>query len=219
MPAEGAVRDGNVPDYELIETMKWDPEGSFLRLDRHLARLYRSAAELGFVADPERIGTALSQAIGNRVPLRVRLTLASDGTAKAVTQPLEQVSDDPFWTLGIASIRLNANDPLLRHKTTRREIYDVARTEMSRDEADEVLLLNGNGEVCEGTITNVFADFGDQVLATPPVECGLLPGVLRGALLDIGRARQVVLTPERLAEARTIYVGNSLRGLIPARLR
>ena len=85
-------------------------------------------------------------------------------------------------------------------------------------QADEVILLNERGEVCEGTITNVFVDIGDGVLVTPALACGLLPGVLRGELLDAGRAREAVLSPADLMDAKALFVGNSLRGLIPARL-
>ncbi len=52
MPAEGALRDGTAAGFELIETLRWEPEEGFVRLDRHLARLYASAHALGFVADP-----------------------------------------------------------------------------------------------------------------------------------------------------------------------
>ena len=55
------------------------------------------------------------------------------------------------------------------------------------------------------------------MLLTPPLACGLLPGVLRARLLREGRAREAVLRPADLA-ARRLFVGNSLRGLIPARL-
>ena len=85
-------------------------------------------------------------------------------------------------------------------------------------QADEVILLNERGEVCEGTITNIFADPGDGVLLTPAPACGLLPGVLRGELLDGGRAREAVLGPADLMDAKGVFVGNSLRGLVPARL-
>ena len=74
-----------------------------------------------------------------------------------------------MWTLRIASTRIDSGDPLLRHKTTRRQVYEAARAEFPRDEADEVLLLNERGEVCEGTITNVFVDIGEPVLVTPPL--------------------------------------------------
>ena len=106
----------------------------------------------------------------------------------------------------------------IRHKTTRRQVYEAARAEFSREEADEVLLLNQRGEVCEGTITNVFIDIGEPVLVTPALDCGLLPGVLRGEMLEQVTAREAVLTEADLRAAKAIYVGNSLRGLIRARL-
>ena len=84
-------------------------------------------------------------------------------------------------------------------------------------DVDELIYLNGAGHVCEGTITNVFADLG-QGLVTPPISDGLLPGVLRASLIAEGHAREAVLTPGDLAGARALYVGNALRGLIPARL-
>lgn len=203
--------------FQLVETMRWEPKDGFLRLDRHLARLYRSAAALGFTADPQRIGEAIARVYGDG-PMRVRMTLAHDGTADIGAEPFRPFGDGTVWTLRVATAQLDAGDQLLRHKTTRRQVYDVARAEFTRDEADEVILLNQRGEVCEGTITNVFADLGDSALVTPPVTSGLLPGVLRGALIDIGRAREGVLTPDILRTAKGLYVGNSLRSLIPARL-
>ena len=90
------------------------------------------------------------------------------------------------------------------------------RSGVGRVIAGRYLLLNRLGEVCEGTITNVFADMGDGVLLTPPLRCGLLPGVLRGELLEGGKAREAVLTEDDLHGAKAIFVGNSLRGLIRA---
>ncbi|HTV71149.1 MAG TPA: aminotransferase class IV family protein [Rhizobiaceae bacterium] len=218
MPSEGEVRDGDSPEYELIETMRWEPGEGFVRMDQHLARLYASAATLGFRADPEQTGEALRDAVGERVPLRVRLTLALDGQAKATTQPFDPVPQGAVWSLSIANTRIDANDPLLRHKTSRREVYDAARAEFPRDAADEVILLNQRGEVCEGTITTLFIDIGEPVLVTPALQCGLLAGVLRGSLLNQVTAREAVLTEADLRSARTLYVGNSLRGLIKATL-
>jgi 4-amino-4-deoxychorismate lyase len=150
--------------------------------------------------------------------LRVRLTLAKDGKANVTTAPFEPLSSDTVWRLRIAKMRLDSADPLIRYKTTRRQVYEAARAEFSREDADEVLLLNERGEVCEGTITNVFIDMGEPVLATPALNSGLLPGVLRGSLLEGVTAREVVLTEADLRAARAIFVGNSLRGLIKAGL-
>jgi 4-amino-4-deoxychorismate lyase len=218
MPAEGAFRHGNGPGFELIETLRWEPAAGFIRLERHLARLYASAAALGFPADPQKIGEALHECEGERVPLRVRLALAADGAATGVTQLFEPLPEDTVWTLRIAATRLDSSDPLLRHKTTRRALYEAARAEFPREQADEILLLNERGEICEGTITSVFLDMGENALLTPALDCGLLPGVLRAELLDGGLARETVLTLHDLWTARKIYVGNSLRGLIEARI-
>jgi 4-amino-4-deoxychorismate lyase len=148
----------------------------------------------------------------------VRLSLAENGQAIGVTQPFEPLPEDAVWTLRIAGTRLDSSDPLLRHKTTRRAIYEAARTEFPREQADEMLLLNERGEICEGTITNVFLDMGEKMLLTPALTCGLLPGVLRSELLDTGNAREAVLTLHDLWTAQKIFVGNSLRGLIEARI-
>ena len=219
MSVESALRDGNGAGFELIETMRWEPGSGFLRFERHLARLYASAAELGFACDPERIGEVLSNAVnGQLIALRVRLALQHSGEAAAAVQPYEPLPADKVWRLQLARIRLDSGNMLLRHKTSLRQVYTQARAEYLATRAEEVLLANERGELCEGTITNLFADFGDGPLATPRLDCGLLPGILRGSLLDEGRAVEAIYSFEDLKAAKAIFVGNSLRGLIPARL-
>ena len=219
MSAQGALRDGNKAGFELIETMRWQPGSGFLRLHRHLARLHASATELDFAFDPVKIADALKQSVdGARAAMRLRLVLSDGGHVTASAQPYEQSVADKVWRLQLARTRLDSADVLLRHKTSRRDAYQRARAEFLISQADEVVLANERGEVCEGTITNIFADFGDGTLATPRIDCGLLPGVLRGELLDEGRAHEAVYTWDKLRSAKAIFVGNSLRGLMPARL-
>lgn len=199
--------------------MRWEPGTGFLRFERHLARLYASAAELGFVCDPQKVGEALTAAVGSSgAALRVRLVLPRDGAASASAQPYEPLPADRVWTLRLARARLRSADPLLRHKTSRRETYTHARSEYLVTQADEVLLANERGELCEGAITTLFADFGGTRLATPRLDCGLLAGVLRAEMLEEGKAEEAIFSRDDLRSARAVFVGNSLRGLIPARL-
>ncbi|TIV08794.1 MAG: hypothetical protein E5W02_22580, partial [Mesorhizobium sp.] len=193
MSVESALRDGDGAGFELIETMRWEPGSGFLRFERHLARLYASAAELGFACDPERIGDVLSNTVnGHGIALRVRLALRRNGEGTVAVQPYEPLPADKVWRLQLARIRLDSTNLLLRHKTSLRQVYTHARAEYLATRADEVLLANERGELCEGTITNLFADFGDGPLATPRLDCGLLPGILRGELLDEGRAVEAI---------------------------
>ena len=220
MPAESALRHGHGPGLDLIETLRWQPGEGFVRLDRHLARLCASARALGLACEPDRVVSALRQAAGeSEAPLRMRLLLSRDGGIEATAYPYDALPEGRVWTLRLARMtRLSSADPLLRHKTGRRDAYLRARAEYAPAEADEVLLANERGELCEGTVTTLFADFGDGVLATPRLDCGLLAGVLRAEMLEEGRAREAVFGVEELKSATALFVGNSLRGLIPARL-
>ncbi len=204
-------------DFALIETLRWQPEQGFVRLERHLARLEHSAAALGFDMPSDIPARLEAAAAGGDSPLRMRLTLDRTGRVDITATPFSKQHDDAVWRVRIAEARLTSGDTLLRHKTTRRAVYDAARAEATASEADEMILLNERDEVCEGTITNVFVADGDGTLLTPPLSCGLLPGILRGALIDQGKARCATLSRQDLA-TRPLYVGNSLRGLIRAQL-
>lgn len=119
----------------------------------------------------------------------------------------------PEWRLALAGTRLGSGDPWLRLKTTRRAQYDDARAALPEG-IEEAIFLNERGEVCDGTITTVFFDRG-QGMRTPPLSCGLLPGVLRAGMLAEGACREELLPAGDLPHVR-LWVGNALRGLIPA---
>lgn len=204
-------------DLSLIETLRWESGIGFVRLERHLARLTHSATALGLPA-AEKAEAALAQACaGSKIPLRVRLELFADGRIEIQTAAFTPLAPNAKWRLAIAETRLASTDLLLRHKTSRRALYAAARAEFPASEADEVILLNERGDLCEGTITTLFLDDGSGRLKTPPLADGLLAGVLRAELLENGKAVEAVLRPDDLSKGE-IFVGNSLRGLIRAGL-
>ncbi|MBP1859067.1 aminotransferase class IV family protein [Rhizobium herbae] len=153
----------------------------------------------------------------DQFPLRIRLTLSPAGEIAITTAPFTPLPENTIWHVAIASARLDSANKLLRHKTTRRAVYEAARGEYPPAAADEVLLLNEKGEPCEGTITSIFLDDGSGILKTPPISCGLLAGVLRTEMICTRRARIQRLTLADL-QSGTLYMGNSLRGLIRAQL-
>lgn len=204
-------------DFALIETLRWEPDSGFLRGRMHLDRLRASAAALGFAFDEDAARAALDDVATGADALRVRLELSPEGRLAATVAPYLPQPPETVWRLAVAATRLSSSDPLLRHKTTRREAYAAARAEFSVSEIDEVVLLNEKGLVCEGAITSLFVRREEGApLLTPPLSSGLLAGVLRRELVESGAAREAELTPGDLAAAREIWCGNSLRGLIPA---
>lgn len=198
--------------------MRFEPLSGFLRLELHLARLARSAAALGFPLDIAAARQTIEAIAQGDEPLRVRLTLSPDGVIATSATPFIPLPPKTIWRLAVAETRLHHDDPLLRHKTTRRALYVAAREEFSTDEVDEVILLNEQDQVCEGTITSLFLDKGESACATPSLSCGLLEGVLRQELLANNVVRENIVTIADLHKARHIFVGNSLRGMVRAEL-
>jgi 4-amino-4-deoxychorismate lyase len=202
---EGALRDGACePGLRLIETLLWNG-AAFPRLALHEKRLARSATALGWPA-PEDLSLRLA-GLPNR-PLRVRVTM--DARGALAVERAELPASKAEWRVVLGKARVDSAGPWLRIKSTRRQVYDTARGSLPAG-VDEVIFLNERDEVCEGTITSVFFDRG-QGMRTPPLACGLLPGVLRS---ELGVAEEV-LRVEDLTGVR-LWVGNALRGLIPSR--
>lgn len=194
-----------LPDLKLIETLGWDGRG-LVRLPLHLARLSRSAQALGWGCNLAAVQAALEAAVPEAAA-RMRLTLDAAGAIEVQVAALPAAKAE--WRVGLAAERLDSADPWLAVKSTQRAAYDAARAGLAAG-LDEVMLCNERGEVCDGSITTVFFDRG-QGMRTPPLACGLLPGVLRA---ELGVPEEVLLARD-LPRVR-LWVGNSLRGLIPA---
>lgn len=208
-----------VREFQLIETMLYDPTDGYVLLDRHLDRLAESASYFLYPCDPDAARAALADHARDfpACPHRVRLLLFRDGHFEITSTAL--TADSPMTEMRyvISEHATASNDVFLYHKTTERALYDGEWARMHDVYgADEVVFLNERGEVTEGSRTNLFALI-DGDLLTPKLTCGVLPGTFRADLLAQGKAREAVLTLADLARADEIYLGNSVRGLLPAR--
>ncbi len=210
------MSESNLPaDLQLIETLRWTKSGGFYLLDLHLDRLKKSADRLGFICNINKAKELLKIAISSQSynGLRVRLLLSVDGTIDVTTAkfalPTEAVTLQCTW----ANSRVNSNDGLLQHKTTRRQLFDEAFKAAQAQGYDEILFTNEKGEVTEASRHSLFARFGDRWV-TPPLSSGLLDGVMRRHLLACRpNLVEKPLTPAQLAEADELELGNALRGV------
>lgn len=212
---EDTVRDKPPAGLKVIETMRWDRQHGFARLKRHLSRCAASCEQFRIPFDAEAVRAALHRAaIGEH--MRVRLTVDLNGQIEVSATEISAGPPAAPWRIALSEHRLRADNAWLRFKTTERELYDRTRRDLPAH-LDETVFANERGEVCEGTITNLFFDFGDG-LVTPPVSCGVLPGVLRAEMLADGKCREGVVTCAEMDRAEAIWAGNSVRGLIRCRL-
>ncbi|MBX6312783.1 MAG: aminotransferase class IV [Isosphaeraceae bacterium] len=212
----------------LFETLRtWN--GHPTLLDRHLARLKRSAAELRLPLDPAALPdadavAALVRASGIEGDAMLRITMSGglSETAGAVVwmraaplpPPLREgvVRVEGYWPV-------LADDLLARHKAlnywNRRLAYEQARAEGF----DEMLSISPDRKVWEGSRTNLFVVFG-PLLSTPRADGPLVPGVMRSVVLEWAKrlgleVGEGELGPDGLRMAHEAFLTNAVRGIIP----
>lgn len=200
------------PEFKLVETLRFEPEQGFVRLEKHLARLRRSAAYFTLPYPEKRIREELGKLerdLSERA--RVRILLSEWGEVSVETGSLKDFSRPV--KVGLKKRSFSAEPAFLFHKTTHRPWYEEARGEAEKLGLAEIVFFDEKGRLIEGTISNVFLEI-DGRLYTPPVTLGLLPGILRESLLESGGCEEREIHLSDLWHGK-LYIGNSARGLIP----
>jgi len=113
--------------------------------------------------------------------------------------------------LGVFDQALDAADPFLHYKTTRRPVHEAASTATTTAGLDEMILFKRSGRVGDGARSSLFVEREGRLL-TPPISAGALPGVLRAELIDQGVTLEAELSLDDF-RIGPVFVGNSLRGL------
>lgn len=220
------------PVFHLIETLLWEPGSGYWLRNEHLCRLASSAAFFLFSCDL----TAIEQRLDEEslsfpaTPMRVRLTLAKDGSLALGSQPcpapafrsLPRRPDSRRNNLPKVRVSRRATDttgPWVFHKTTMRQLYDQELEEVREKGLFEGLFGNERGELTEGGMTNIIL-YRQGEFVTPAVSCGLLAGVMRQQLLadPTVPVREAVLFQEDLRQAEAIFLCNSVRGVVQVAL-
>jgi para-aminobenzoate synthetase/4-amino-4-deoxychorismate lyase len=197
--------------FDLIETMRFEPSEGIAELDRHLARMKSSADALDFEFDRHAARNELQAAtFGRKEPAMVRLLLSRTGAMAIQVKPFEQPDEVPV-TVAVRPLPVAREDFRLRHKTSDRRFYDEARREGG---VYETIFVGADGLLTEGSRMNIFVERDGKLLT--PKGGSLMPGILREKLLDEGKAEEAELTADDLKGG--FFVGNIVRGLIPARL-
>jgi para-aminobenzoate synthetase/4-amino-4-deoxychorismate lyase len=215
-------------DFELFETLGWSEQEGAMHLERHLARMLNSARHFGFaVGSAQQFAKAADEAVQLAIDARsksdrpqgqstdryrLRLTLGSALRVRAELMPAPATTS-AAQPVALSNQLVDSADPALGHKTTLRHMYQRARAQVAADYGDHVepLLVNERNEITESDIANVVFELEGKRY-TPPIHCGLLPGVMRGMLLDTGALEERVLSVGDLGQVDALYLINDLRG-------
>ncbi|MCB2067670.1 MAG: aminodeoxychorismate synthase component I, partial [Erythrobacter sp.] len=212
---KGAFVRGVAGGHDLIETMRFDAQAGVPLLEMHLERLKASAAELGFAFDRHETRNRIQALCFElEADAKLRIMLARSGALALEALPMPAPLPDPAPCVVLPHPTV-AHDWRLRHKSSDRGFHAAALEAAQSVGAVEAIYLRGQN-VIEGSWTTVFVK-KDGLLVTPPASLGLLPGVLRQSLLESGEAVEGTVTLEDLEHG--FFIGNGLRGLMPATLR
>ena len=205
--------------FELIETMCVKPLIHIPLFEAHMARLCHSAQRLGWLApDIDQIRQQIHQAINDtQCPhepfLRLRLSLTANGQTQISLTTPEVITEPVHFSL--AKSQTLSNNPLLSLKTSARALYDHALSQAKSDGFFDLIFMNEKGQITEGARSNLFIKKED-VWYTPPLDCGVLPGIQRAQLLYKLKAQEKLLTMEDLREAEQLILCNALYGPLNA---
>jgi para-aminobenzoate synthetase/4-amino-4-deoxychorismate lyase len=202
--------------FEIFETMYARRDGGCRHRAQHLARMRASAHYFGFPFAGADAALDAACAALPPGPSRLRFALAGDGTFSAGSAPLTELAQPVRL---IETGQTWSDDLFLRHKTSIRTIYDQAWRAAEAQGAFDALFYNERGELTEGGRSNVFIKV-DGRWCTPPLSCGVLPGIMRAVILadPAWDAVEKVITRDMLAGASEFMVCNALRGPLRATL-
>lgn len=207
-----------IPYFQLLETFWWTQGRENPLLPYHFERLLSSAKYFQF-SIPKELQSYASFKDFLRENLRedtfqifrIKLILSPTGELKLEKEAYEKLCWPKPIKVGLIR-RKTPPHTFHYHKTTQRKEYNHLREEALRRGFTEIVFYNEANQLLEGTISNIFLE-KEELLYTPPLELGILPGTLRRKLIEEKKAIEAPLTLEDLKKGATLYIGNSLRGL------
>ncbi|WP_010291693.1 aminotransferase class IV [Clostridium senegalense] len=122
------------------------------------------------------------------------------------------------FNITISNVKRNENSDLTYIKSLN-YLENIIEKEKAKNKGfDEVIFLNTENYIAEGAVSNIFFIKND-IIYTPSIECGILPGIIRGFLVDnienIGyKIVKGRFTKDELLNCDGAFITNSLMGIM-----
>jgi branched-chain amino acid aminotransferase len=217
-----ATDHGLVVGDGVFEALKVTRAGPFA-VQRHLNRLSRSAAAMGLPApDHARIRAAIEEVLDDREFDHGRIRIVYTGgmgplsSSAAYGPPTLVVAAEPvelpaaFTSIVTAPWTRNERGALSGVKSTSYAENVRTLAYATRRRATEAIFLNTEGNVCEGTGTNIFVVM-DGTIVTPPLSSGPLAGITREVIMEWCDVEERDFTLTEAMVAKEVFITSSLR--------
>ncbi len=205
-------------NFTIFETMLLNEQREYLWLNEHLKRMQNSAEYWDFSFNRSEAMGYLEQYKNEieTIPKAVKIELESNGYFHLSHRDVTQIPN--VVNVCISERRTHSKDPLIFHKISQRDLYNNELKWARQQGYFEVLFCNEQGNVTEGSITNVFYRIGEQWY-TPPIVDGLLAGVWRMHEIKKRHAIEKSIQFYDILEADEVRIGNSvLKGIVVDKL-
>lgn len=204
LPYRNLVSSRNdMADFQLVETMLVE-NGKIKYKKEHFNRLKKTVKKLEFKFNSDILK------IKPKKDGILRLLLNKEGSFETQYLPLNPIQTSK---VSISKVQTNYKEPLLYHKTTYRPWYDDAMEKIKQEEVFDEIFFNEKGELTEGARSNIILQVEGKWY-TPPINCGLLNGILRQELIKQKKLSEKILYLEDLKQAEKIFCINSVRGIV-----
>ena len=203
-------------DFQIIETMLWE-KGEVFLLDYHLRRMENSAQHFSFSFGEDIIREAIArdtEGFSGMHRYKMRVLLSKDGKYSIESSVIKTCCSNKK-TIAFSDKVIDKENVFLYHKTTNRNLYTSELEKYRKTGFFDVLFLNTSGEITESCIANLIIK-KDNTYYTPPLGCGLLPGVYRQFLLESQdiNIKEKVLFKKDLFNANKIFLANSVMKMV-----
>ncbi|MDD5005001.1 MAG: aminotransferase class IV [Candidatus Omnitrophica bacterium] len=212
----------------LFETMR-SYDGQVFLLDRHIRRLINSCKIMDIAAPDKNLlkKAVLNTAKKNKLDCAyIRLNVWKKNKKTGIfvfTKDMDFYSRKDyahgFSAVIFKDIRQNEYSPLVKVKSLNHYFYILLTKMAKAKNADEAIILNDKGGVCEGSRSNIFI-IKKGIISTPAINSGCLPGITREIIMEIAKQlswdlRETEIKPEDLFASDEAFLTNSLIEVMP----
>jgi 4-amino-4-deoxychorismate lyase len=203
--------------YGVFETIKYDDDGVYV--DEHMKRLNQSLISLNMKAvDIELVKKEALSKLQSSDDDAIRISVY-EGSPQYITYETRKADNKPEYKVIYSDIRRHSSNTLLQIKSSCHLSYVIEKTTIKNKGYDEAIHFNEEGHLTEGVYTNLFF-VKDEVVYTPDVSCGLLPGIYREKVIESIKKLGIPIkigyyNKEDLVSADEVFLTNSLIGIMP----